>query len=92
MKILGEKALSSSNYKIFILLLDMSKAFDTVRRNDIFEVLKEIVGEDEIHMMNLGNKFTINIGVPQGDCLRPILFIIHLAAALRQSNNVGMPK
>ncbi len=30
---------------------------------------------------NLGNKITTNIGVPQGDCLSPILFIIHLASS-----------
>ncbi len=41
---------------------------------------------------NLGNKITTNIGVPQGDCLSPIVFIIHLAAALIQTNNIGEQK
>ncbi len=91
MNILAEKAIT--NYKIYILLLDMSKAFDTVRRNDLFDVRKDILDEDEIHIIkilvedvkltvrvgnNLGNKITTNIGVLQGDCLSPILFIIHL--------------
>ncbi len=53
MKILAEKAIISSNYKIFILLLDMSKVFDTVRRNDLFDVLKEILDKDEIHMIKI---------------------------------------
>ncbi len=46
MKILAEKAITSSNYKIYILLLDMSKAFDTVRRNDIFDILRETHDKD----------------------------------------------
>ncbi len=85
----------------------MSKAFDTVRRNELFDVLREILDEDEIHMKkilvedvkltvrvgnNLGNKIITNIGVPQRDCPSPILFIIHLAAALRQTNNIGKQK
>ncbi len=56
----------------------MSKAFDTVRRNELFDVLREILDEDEIHMIkilvedvkltvrvgnNLGNNITTNIGV-----------------------------
>ncbi len=75
MKILAEKAITSSNYKIYFLLLDMSKAFDTVSRNDLFDILREILDEDEIHMItilveevkltvvgnNLGNKITTNI-------------------------------
>ncbi len=51
MKILAEKAITSSIYKIYILLLDMSKAFHTVRRNDLFDILREILDEDEIHMI-----------------------------------------
>ena len=30
--------------------------------------------------------------MPQGDCLSPILFIIYLAEALRQTNNIGKQK
>ena len=40
MKILAEKALTSSNYKIEIMLLDMSKAFDSVNRTILMEDLK----------------------------------------------------
>ena len=52
MKLLAEKAITSSDYKIYILLLDMSKAFDTVNRNQLFETLEEILLPYEIHLLN----------------------------------------
>eukprot|EP00794_Sanderia_malayensis_P018431 gene18431-biopygen12371 len=107
MKILAEKAITSADYKVILLLLDMSKAFDTVRRKDLFDILKEILYDDEVHMIKIlvenvkltvrvghtfGEKIVTNTGVPQGGCLSPILFIIHLAAALQPTLNIGMPK
>ena len=88
-KSLAEKAVTSSNYKIIIEMLDMSKAFDTVERGKLFEILKKIFDEDELHLMKVlsqdvqlqvrignqtGKAIKTNIGVPQGDCLSPVLF------------------
>ena len=36
-QLLAEKAITSSDYKIYIFLQDMSKAFDTVNRNQLAE-------------------------------------------------------
>ena len=96
-KSLAEKAVTSSNYEIIIEMLDMSKAFDTVERGKLFEILKKILDEDELHLMKVllqdvklhvrignqtGKAIKTNIGVPQGDCLSPVLFTLYLANAL----------
>ena len=99
MKILAEKALTSSNYEIEIMLLDMSKAFDSVNRTILMEDLKSIVDEDELHILKIliedvkirvrngnetGDEFKTNKGIPQGDCLSPVLFTLYLAKALEK--------
>ena len=76
----------------------MSKAFDTVKRNNLMELLETIFDPDETHMMKIilkdlklsvrigkefGEKITTNIGVPREDCLSPILFTLYLADALK---------
>ena len=53
MKLLAEKAITSSGYKMYILLLDMSTAFDTVNRNQLFETLEDILLPDEIHLLHI---------------------------------------
>ena len=40
LRLLAEKAITSSNYEIHLLMLDMSKAFDTIQRGTLFEDLK----------------------------------------------------
>ena len=97
MKLLAEKAITSSDYKIYILLLDMSTAFDTVNRYQLFETLEEILLPDESHLLHIltndvklkvrvgadyGPEFTTSVGIMQGDCLSAVLFILYLAKAL----------
>ena len=81
--------------------IDMSAAFDTVDRRKLLKILKSIVNEDELRMIrflisntNINIKvngatekhpFRSNIGIPQGDGLSPVLFIIYLEAALREA-------
>ena len=97
-KTLAEKAITSSSYQITVLLLDMSKAFDTVDRGQLFRDLSDFLEEDELHMISIllkdvtlqvrigkhtGPEFITNVGVPQGDCLSPVLFTIYLARAMK---------
>ena len=52
-KILAEKAITSNDFAVNILLLDMSKAFDCVNRFTLFDDLKELLESDELHIMKL---------------------------------------
>ena len=97
LKLMVEKALSSSDLQIYIELLDMSKAFDTVNRQLLFEHLETILEPDELHILSLltnapnikiqleqceGPGFTSYQGIMQGDCLSAVLFIYYLSCAL----------
>ena len=53
LKLLIEKAITSSEYNVYILLLDMSKAFDTVNRKILMEELQKILQPDEIYLLSV---------------------------------------
>jgi hypothetical protein len=98
-KLLSEHATSSNHNQIHLLLLDMSKAFDSIDRSMLLQDLESIAYPDEIHLIYillnqidlqvrcnrvLSSTFPSTKGVPQGDSLSPILFIIYLASSLSQ--------
>ena len=82
--------------------VDMSKAFDTVDRIKILAILREIgTPESEINIIavllsnttfhmkmskKFGEKFVVNIGVPQSERLSPKLFTSYLNHALELLN------
>ena len=105
-KTLIEQAVCAEDLTVHLLLLDMSRAFDTIDRGILLNDLKEIFEPDILHLISLllvdvqiqvkhknklGNTFTPNIGSPQGDCASPIWFIYYLHKAL-QSNQVESPR
>ena len=80
----------------------MSKAFDRVQRKIVMEDLKEILDDGELRIIatmikevklqvrvknETTNNFSTNIGVPQGDCMSPILFPLYLAQTLKHNRN-----
>ena len=97
-KLLTEMAMTHSNYTIHLLMLDMSKDFDTVNRKTILAILSEILDQDELHILKLlaedvklqvkneeelGEEITTDTGVPQGECMSAPHFILYLTHALK---------
>jgi len=90
-----------------LLAIDMSRAFDTVSREKLLDVMRGIVGPDELRLIQLllhettltvrcksttSRQFSSLIGTPQGDALSPVLFVCYLEAALRQARQQLMPR
>ena len=93
-------AAKSQRYQeaIKILEIDMSRAFDTIRRDKLMHILETFLDDSELRIICLlladttleprlvkGRcaAFNTTIGTPQGDSLSPVLFIVYLEAALR---------
>ena len=68
--------------------------------------LENILQKDELHIIKIliedvnlivrcgntyGKAFTTNTGVPQGDCLSPIFFILYLAKAINEEELYKQP-
>ena len=83
---------------IEILGIDMSRAFDTIRRDKLMHILETFLDDSELRMIRLlladttleprlakgrCTAFNTTIDTPQGDSLSPVLFIVYLEAALR---------
>lgn len=97
----------AENVEIKITGVDMSAAFDTINRQKLLNILKDIIDEDELRLIRflLSNTkintritgatidlpFTSNIGTPQGDSLSPVLFIIYLEHALKEVRTIIPP-
>ena len=88
------------NLKAHITGIDMTSAFDTIRRDDLINILETIIGEDKVRFARLllsnttldvkmngvkTENFQINIGSPQGDGISGILFNIYLEDNLRRT-------
>ena len=55
-KVLVEKVIPLANYPIHLLMLDMSKAFDTVNRSTVMQELAKVLDPDKLHIINVLTK------------------------------------
>ena len=85
--------------QIYITGIDMSSAFDTIKREKLLEILSSFLENDELRIIRLllsnttltiklnnvkAEPFQSNTGSPQGDALSGTLFNIYLEYALRK--------
>ena len=50
---MAEKAITLSNYTVMLLMMDMSKASDSIHRALILEDLRSILLPEELHIIKL---------------------------------------
>ena len=100
-KVLVEKAITSANYPVYLLMLEMLKAFGNVNQSMLKQELAKVLNPDELHIINVltntqlkirfGKEkrevFETDTGVPQGDCVSANLFTFYLAKALDSSKH-----
>ena len=100
-KMIIERIMASRSEKIHLLLLDMSKAFDTINRKTLITELQKVLNKDEIHLFSkllqvrlavkcgneIGEFFDTDTGGPQGDCSSAKNFTFYLAKTMEKQNN-----
>ena len=87
------------NITIYVSGIDMSSAFDTIKRDEILKLAESILQEDETRILRvllsnttlevrvegaITQPFTSNIGSPQGDSISGPIFTVYFEHALRQ--------
>ena len=50
-KLVIERTITSKNETAYLILLDMSKAFDSIHRATLIDNLKHIINNDELHLV-----------------------------------------
>ena len=95
-KLVVERTISSTNETVYLLLLDIIKAFDSIQRNTLIEDLKNVLNQGELYLIRFlldikiatqcGNYksrfFSTDTGAPQGDCASASEFTFYLAKSL----------
>ena len=69
-KLIIERILASDDDKAHLLLLDMSKAFDTMHRKSLVDDLEEVLEPDEIHLVS--KMLQIELAVKCGNTISPL--------------------
>ena len=95
-KMVIERTTNARNETLHLVLLDMSKAFDSIKRKDLIEHLQHTIEADELHIMkkmlevslvvrcgdSISEPFHNDTGAPQGDCAGANSFPDYLGKSL----------
>ena len=98
MKVAAEKTITSKTEELHVLLLDMSKAFDSINRKKLMQDFEEFLTKDELHLIQIMLKVNLQVkiknvksepfetdtGAPQGDAKSAVEFILYLANSVRK--------
>ena len=87
--------ITSKNESGYLIMHDMSKAFDSINRATLIKDLEKILQKDELHLINTmlnvelhhSNYFKTDTGAPQGDCASANIFTFYLAKSLHNMKN-----
>ena len=96
-----ERTLTSKDETLYLILIDMSKAFDSINRKLLLPDPSKIINEDKLHIIQLllnvklevrygkelSEPFTTDTGAPQGDCDSASQFTFYLAKILEHYYN-----
>ena len=91
-----EQTTNARNKIHHLVLLDMSKAFGSIKRKDLIEHLQHTIPADEVHIMekmlevsfvircgdSISETFHTDTGAPQRDCASANSFTYYLAKSL----------
>ena len=91
-----EGTTNTTNETLHSVLLNMSKAFDSIKRKDLIEYLQHTISAGELHIMkkmlevslvvrygdSINEPFHADTGAPQGDCASANSFTYYMAKSL----------
>ena len=97
-KLAIERTITAKSESIHIVMLDMSKAFDNIRRSTLIEQLESTIDQDELHIMkkmlevslvvrsgqSISEPFNTDTGAPQGDCASANMFTFYLSKSMNK--------
>ena len=95
-KMAFERTINVRNETLHLVLLDMSKVFDSIKGKDLIEHLQHTIATDEPHIMKemlevslvvrcgdrISESFHTDTGVPQRDCASANTFTYYLEKSL----------
>ena len=88
MKVAAERTITSQNEKLHMIMVDMSKAFDSINRKELLNDFQKIINIDELHIIQL--MLNVNLQVKIKNERSEIFqteFILYLANTIKEITN-----